>query len=72
MANDKPRVCVVVPLLNEVRYIRESMDSLVSQDYEPLEIIVYDAGSTDGTLDILRTYPVEVIIEPGLGADGGH
>jgi glycosyltransferase involved in cell wall biosynthesis len=67
MANDKPRVCVVVPILNEVRYIRESMDSLLAQDYQPLEIIVYDAGSTDGTLDILKTYPVEVIVEPGLG-----
>lgn len=67
MSNNKPLVCVVVPILNEVQYIRESMDSLVAQDYQPLEIIVYDAGSTDGTLDILKTYPVEVIVEPGLG-----
>jgi glycosyltransferase involved in cell wall biosynthesis len=43
------------------------MDSLISQDYEPLEIIVYDAGSTDGTLDILKSYPVQVIVVPGLG-----
>ena len=58
---------MVVPILNEARYLRESMDSLMLQDYQPLEIIVYDAGSTDGTLDILRAYPVEVIVEPGLG-----
>lgn len=67
MANDKPQVCVVVPILNEARYIRESMDSLLAQDYQPLEIIVYDAGSTDGTLDILKNYPVELIVERGLG-----
>ena len=67
MSDKNPSVCVVVPLLNEARYLRESMDSLLAQDYWPLEIIVYDAGSTDGTLEILKTYPVEVIIEPGLG-----
>jgi glycosyltransferase involved in cell wall biosynthesis len=62
-----PRVCVVVPLLNEARFLRESMDSLLAQDYQPLEIIVYDGGSTDGSLEILKNYPVEVIVEPGLG-----
>lgn len=67
MANDNPLVCVVVPILNEARYIRESIDSLMAQDYRPLQVLVYDAGSTDGTLEILRTYPVEVSVEPGLG-----
>ena len=63
----KPKVCVVVPILNEARYIRESMDSLLAQDYESLEILVYDGGSTDGTIEILRSYPVEVTVEAGLG-----
>lgn len=62
-----PRVCVVVPILNEARFLRESMDSLMAQDYQPLEVVVYDGGSTDGTLDILKTYPMEVVVEPGLG-----
>jgi glycosyltransferase involved in cell wall biosynthesis len=62
-----PSVCVVVPILNEARYIRESIESLLAQDYAPLEIVVYDAGSTDGTLEILSQYPVEVVVEPGLG-----
>jgi glycosyltransferase involved in cell wall biosynthesis len=56
-----------VPVLNEVDYIRQAMESLMAQDYRPLEIVVYDAGSTDGTLEILREYPVEVIVEKGLG-----
>jgi len=67
MADRNPSVSVIVPLLNEVRYIKESMDSLMAQDYQPIEVVVYDGGSTDGTLDILKAYPVEVIVEPGLG-----
>jgi glycosyltransferase involved in cell wall biosynthesis len=62
-----PRVCVVVPILNEARFLRESMDSLMAQEYQPLEVVVYDGGSTDGSLDILRTYPVEIVVERGLG-----
>lgn len=63
----KPAVCVVVPILNEVRYIREAIEQLLAQDYTPLEIVVYDGGSTDGTLEILSEYPVELFAEPGLG-----
>jgi glycosyltransferase involved in cell wall biosynthesis len=67
MSTNHPLVCVVVPILDEARYLRESMNSLLAQDYRPLEIVVYDAGSTDGTLEILKDYPVSVIVEPGLG-----
>ena len=56
-----------MPVLNEARFIRESIESLLGQDYDPLEIVVYDAGSTDGTIDILREYPVDLRVEPGLG-----
>ncbi len=63
----RPSVCVVVPVLNEARYIREAIESLLVQEYEPLEVTVYDGGSTDGTLDILKEFSIEVIVEPGLG-----
>jgi glycosyltransferase involved in cell wall biosynthesis len=67
MAITQPSIAVIMPLLNESAYVREALDSLLLQRYEALEIIVYDGGSTDGTLDILRDYPVEVHFEPGLG-----
>lgn len=62
-----PGVCVVVPLLNEARYLRQSLDSLLAQEYGNREIRVFDGGSTDGTLEILREYPVSVVVERGLG-----
>ena len=62
-----PDVCVVVPLLNEGSFIREALDSLMAQDYPNIQVVAFDGGSTDGTLDILRSYPIQVVVEPGLG-----
>jgi glycosyltransferase involved in cell wall biosynthesis len=66
MAASEEGVCVVMPVLNEKDYIREAVESLMAQEYAPLEIIVYDGGSADGTLDILKEYPLEVVEEVGL------
>jgi succinoglycan biosynthesis protein ExoA len=49
---------LLVPTLNEARYIRNCLDSLVAQDYEPeaIELVVIDGGSTDHTCDIVKDY----------------
>ena len=54
-----PLVSVVMPVFNGLRagpgYLNQSIDSLVRQDYEgPLEIVIIDDGSTDGTGDVIR------------------
>lgn len=48
-------VSVVLNLLNEKRHIRDLLDSLVIQE-GPLEIVVVDAGSKDGTVEIIKGY----------------
>ena len=53
---NNPKVTVLMPSLNVVAYIRECMDSVLCQKLDSLEIICIDAGSTDGTLEILREY----------------
>jgi len=52
-----------------VRFVRETVESVLAQDYPRIEHIVVDGGSTDGTLDALRDYEDRVIVrsEP----DGG-
>jgi glycosyltransferase len=41
---------------NSVETIRDTIKSIISQDYENIEYILIDAGSTDGTLDIIKEY----------------
>lgn len=52
----KPLITVILPSLNVKKYIRECMDSVIGQSFRELEILCIDAGSTDGTLEILEEY----------------
>lgn len=49
-------VSVVIPVYNSQDYISDCLDSVLSQTYESFETIAIDDGSTDNTLDILKTY----------------
>ncbi len=51
-----PKVSVIMPSLNVVVYIQECMDSVIGQTLKDLEILCIDAGSTDGTWEILEEY----------------
>ena len=56
---ERPLVSIVIPCLNEERYITALLDSLTAQDYGPdgLEVIVADGGSTDRTRELVTEYP---------------
>jgi glycosyltransferase involved in cell wall biosynthesis len=49
-------ISCIVPVYNGERYLREAIDSILSQTYEPLEIIVVDDGSKDGTVAVVESY----------------
>ena len=52
-----PKVSIVTPSFNQGRFLPQTLDCVRAQDYPNIEHIVIDGGSTDGTLDILRTAP---------------
>ena len=61
-------VSIVTPSLNQSRYLREAIESVRAQTYAPIEHVVVDGGSTDGSLDILRECDdVRWVSEPDRG-----
>ncbi len=68
--NDIPLLSIVTEVMNGADHIQQTMDSVISQDYDNVEYIVVDGGSTDGTLDIIeanRDKISQVISEPDKG-----
>lgn len=51
-----PLISVAVATYNQERFIRATLDSIISQDFDDYEIIIGDDGSTDSTPEILTEY----------------
>lgn len=52
----QPKVLIVTPSFNQGAFIRDTIESVLSQDYANLEYLVVDGGSTDETINILREH----------------
>ena len=57
MSNDlQPLVSIVIPAYNSMPYLEEAIESVLSQDYPKIELIVLNDGSTDNTREFLEKY----------------
>jgi glycosyltransferase involved in cell wall biosynthesis len=66
--DNKPEISVVIPALNEEKYITHVLDGLQNQTFKDFEVIVSDNGSTDGTVKVANSYPnVKVVVEKRRG-----
>ncbi|HJX31876.1 MAG TPA: glycosyltransferase [Thermodesulfobacteriota bacterium] len=68
-----PLLSVIIPVYNGERYLAESIQSVLAQDYRPIEIIVVDDGSTDGTAEIARFYKnIRYLFQKNKGLSGAR
>ena len=65
-----PRITIITISFNSAATIEDTIRSVTMQDYQNLEYVIIDGGSTDGTLDIIDQYndSIQVVIsEPDKG-----
>lgn len=71
------KVSVIVPVYNTEPYLRECFDSLVSQTYKNIEIIIVNDGSTDNSIDIINEYAnkfsnIKIVNQENKGYSGAR
>jgi glycosyltransferase involved in cell wall biosynthesis len=66
---DMPRISIIIPTLNERKFLPVLVESLEAQDFDDFEMIVADAGSTDGTREYAEEHGCRVV-EGGMPARG--
>lgn len=69
-----PRISVVTVSFNQRDYLEQCLLSVFGQRYPNLEYIIVDAGSTDGSIELLRRYEAQfahLIVEPDEGQSDG-
>jgi glycosyltransferase involved in cell wall biosynthesis len=56
----QPKISVVIPVLNGVKTLERAIRSVIEQNYANYELLILDAGSTDGTLGIIERFSANI------------
>ena len=51
-----PKLTVLMPVYNSAKYLRQAIDSILTQTFSDFEFLVFDDGSTDKSLEIISSY----------------
>jgi glycosyltransferase len=64
------KISIITVVYNNITTIKDTIESVLSQDYADIEYIIVDGGSTDGTLEVIKSYGNRItkfISEPDKG-----
>jgi glycosyltransferase involved in cell wall biosynthesis len=67
---NQPKISIIVASLNSEKTIEKTISSIKNQKYGRLEVVVVDGGSTDDTINLIRTHnllDIKIISEPDKG-----
>lgn len=66
---ESPLVSVIIPAYNRAELMRETIESVLAQDYPHIEVLVLDDGSSDHTIDVLKSYGDRIrwVSHPNMG-----
>ena len=71
------RISMIIPVYNAEPYIRAMVESLQAQDWENLQILLSDDGSTDGSVDLMTALAeqdprITVVVGPNTGVSSAR
>ena len=66
------KISVIIPTYNRQNLVQRAIKSALSQTLKPHEIIVIDDGSTDDTINILKSYPIKVLTQKNQGVSSAR
>jgi glycosyltransferase involved in cell wall biosynthesis len=74
---DSPLVSVIIPAYNAEKTIARTLESVLSQTYKHMEVLVINDGSTDRTAEIVESFPrndrrIKILHQPNLGANAAR
>ncbi len=65
-------ISVIIPTYNRAKYLPRAIESVLSQSFKPLEIIIVDDGSIDDTKSVVSRYPVGYIYQENSGVSSAR
>ena len=69
-ALNDPLVSIIIPCYNAEKYVGEAIESALAQTYPNKEVIVIDDGSTDGSLQVIKSFGHRIRWETGPNRGG--